>query len=347
MVKISIILPCYNTKLYIKQCLQSLTKQTLKDIEIICIDGSSEDGTFEILEQFENNDSRIKVYSKKNEGVSLSRNYGMSKAQGKYLMFVDADDWIDKDTCEIVFQKAEEQQADLVMWSYVREFKENSLPKDIFKEDEKIFERNQIKQLHRRFFGLVEEELAQVESADALCPVWGKLYKRNIIEEHKIRFTDIRRIGTYEDGLFNLEVFEHLYKVIYLQKYFYHYRKYNENSITSQYKENLFQQWNQLYDILFQYIKDKNLDSSYVQAVNNRICLGILGQGLNLMESNKQHKRKEIKKMLSSKRYRKAYQKFELKYFPIHWKIFYGCAKYNVSYGVYVMLICIEKMIGR
>ncbi|MGN0417212.1 glycosyltransferase family 2 protein [Anaerostipes faecalis] len=347
MVKISIIVPCYNTKLYIEQCLQSLIEQTLKDIEIICVDGSSEDGSFEILKQFEKNDSRIKVCSKKNEGVSLSRNYAMSKAKGKYLMFVDADDWIDPNTCEIVYQKAEEQQADLVMWSYVREFKENSLPKDIFKEDEKIFEKDQIKQLHRRFFGLVEDELAQVENADALCPVWGKLYKRDIIEEHKIMFTDIREIGTYEDGMFNLEVFEHLHKVVYMQKHLYHYRKYNENSITSQYKENLFEQWNRLYDLLFQYIKDNNLNSSYLTAVNNRICLGILGQGLNLLESDRKNKRREIKTMLSTQRYREAYQQLELKYFPIHWKVFYGLAKHNIAWGVYGMLLCIQKMIGR
>ena len=95
------------------------------------------DGSYEILKQFEREDSRIKIFSKTNEGVSLSRNYGISKAKGKYLMFVDADDWIDVDTCEITYNKAEEQQADLVMWSYIREFKENSLPKDIFEEEEK------------------------------------------------------------------------------------------------------------------------------------------------------------------------------------------------------------------
>lgn len=347
MVKISIIVPCYNTKLYIKQCLQSLIEQTLKDIEIICIDGSSDDGSFEILKQFEESDSRVKVYYKKNEGVSMSRNYGMSKARGKYLMFVDADDWIDENTCEITYQKAEEQQADLVIWSYVREFKDNSLTKDIFIEDEKIFENDQIRQLHRRFFGLIEDELAQVENADALCPVWGKLYRRDIIKENKILFTDIREIGTYEDGMFNLEVFEHLHKVVYMQRHLYHYRKYNENSITSQYKENLFEQWNRLYNILFQYIKDNNLDSSYLTAVNNRICLGILGQGLNLLESDKRNKRRELKKMLSTQRYREAYQQLKLKYFPIHWKIFYGFAKYNIAWGVYGMLLCIQRMIGR
>lgn len=82
MVKISIIVPCYNTKLYIEQCLNSLINQTLKEIEIICIDGSSDDGSFEVLREYETKDSRISVYSKQNEGVSLSRNFGMDRAQG-------------------------------------------------------------------------------------------------------------------------------------------------------------------------------------------------------------------------------------------------------------------------
>ena len=90
-----------------------------------------------------------------------------------------------------------------------------------------------------------------------------------------------------------------------------------------------------------------NLDNNYLKAINNRICLGILGQGLNLMESKKSRKGKQIKRMLSSKRYRDAYKQFELKFFPIYWKIFYGLAKYNVAYGVYAMLICIKRMIGR
>ena len=156
MVKISIIVPCYNTKLYIEQCLNSLINQTLKEIEIICIDGSSDDGSFEVLREYETKDSKINVYSKQNEGVSLSRNFGMDRAQGKYLMFVDADDWIDKNTCEIAYEKAEKEQADLVMWSYIREFKENSLPKNIFEKEEITFEDDQIRGLHRRFFGPIQ-----------------------------------------------------------------------------------------------------------------------------------------------------------------------------------------------
>ena len=85
-------------------------QQTLKDIEIICIDGSSNDGSYEILKQFEREDSRIKIFSKTNEGVSLSRNYGISKAKGKYLMFVDADDWIDVDTCEHIIKQKNNKQ---------------------------------------------------------------------------------------------------------------------------------------------------------------------------------------------------------------------------------------------
>ena len=78
--------------------MRSLMQQTLKDIEIICIDGSSNDGSYEILKQFEREDSRIKIFSKTNVRVALSRNYGISKAKDKYQMFVDADDWIDVDT---------------------------------------------------------------------------------------------------------------------------------------------------------------------------------------------------------------------------------------------------------
>lgn len=346
MVEISIIVPVYNAEIYLRQCLDSLINQTFKNIEILCVDGDSMDGSLKILREYQEQDERVKVYSKANEGVSLGRNFGMDRASGKYLMFVDADDWIDDHTCELAYRVAEKQQADLVMWSYIREFRGNSLPKDIFDKDEKIFEGKEVTDLHRRFWGLIGEELVQVENADALCPVWGKLYRRDIIEDHHIRFTDIRKIGTYEDGLFNLEVFEYLEKVIYMKEYFYHYRKYNTSSITSQYKEHLFEQWNHLYDLMANYINEKELGQDYKTALNNRICLGILGQGLNLMASDRK-KMKEIKNILSHKKYRAAYRNFDLRYFPIHWKVFYGFAKYNMAWGVYGMLLCIQRLIGR
>lgn len=235
------------------------------------------------------------------------------------------------------------------MWSYVREFSSVSQPKQIFAEDRILYDDADIKKIHRRFIGLIGSELAKVENADALCPVWGKLYKRSIIDDNKIRFIDIREIGTYEDGLFNLFYFEYAKKAIYIQRYLYHYRKDNANSITSKYKPDMQKQWMNLFKLMDKYIRNKNLAVEYQTALNNRIGLSIMGQGLNLLESksNAFQKMKEIKGILSQDKYRTAYRNFELRYFPVHWKVFYACAKYNFATGVYLLLLCIKHMIGR
>lgn len=96
-IKISVIVPVFNAEKYLKMCLNSLVSQTLKNIEIICIDDGSTDNSLAILDKFKSKDNRIKIIKQKNYGVSMARNNGISEAQGEYIGFVDADDWVDKD----------------------------------------------------------------------------------------------------------------------------------------------------------------------------------------------------------------------------------------------------------
>ena len=96
-VDFSFIIPCYNVEEYLEECLDSVINQTFTDFEVICINDGSTDGSVKILDEFMQKDRRIKVIHKKNEGVSKARNEGIVKATGKYIMFVDADDWVDEE----------------------------------------------------------------------------------------------------------------------------------------------------------------------------------------------------------------------------------------------------------
>ena len=95
MTKISIIVPVYNTEKFLEKCLNSLIKQTLKDIEIICINDGSIDNSLQILRKFANKDKRIQIINQTNSGLSIARNAGINKATGEYIGFVDSDDWVD------------------------------------------------------------------------------------------------------------------------------------------------------------------------------------------------------------------------------------------------------------
>ena len=340
--KVSVIVPVYNCEKYIERCMDSLINQTLADIEIIVIDDESKDTTFEILKEYEKKDKRIKLMTKKNSGISSSRNKGMEIATGKYIAFIDGDDWIDLDCLEKMYEVAEKNQTDIVICSYVREFKDHAKPKDIKLDENKIYQGEDLAVLHRRILGPIKEEFRNPESLDSIGSACGKLYKREIILKSGYRFIDLKEIGTAEDTLFNFMLFNEVTKISFIDKCFYHYWKENENSITTKYNPNLFNQWKNLFKYMEEFIKKNDLDNSFYESLGNRICVGVLGLGLNeCKEDNNvswRVKTKHLKTILNDKQIKEAYSKLELKYFPIHWKIFYCFNKYRIAFLSYMML---------
>lgn len=346
---ISIIIPAYNSEKYIAKCLESVINQTLCEIEVICVNDGSSDNTLAIIDKYAKKDSRIKTIDQENSGVSWSRNRAIESSLGQYLLFVDADDWIEKGTCEIAYNTALKYQADIIMFSCRLEYGNNTLYKYAFNEDVLIFDETQCETLHRRHAGMVGKELSNPEKQDYLCSVCTKLYKKEIIERHNLKFPDIREIGSYEDGLFNLYYFSHIKSAVYIKESLYHYRKDNEISTTSKYRPNLREQWDYLYYLIDQHIKKNNLSEDFSIGLQNRKALGIIGLGLNVISSNKKHtqKLKEIKEVLSTNDYRKAIKQLRINYMPIHWRLFFCFVKRKFYLGVYLLLIVMNKMRGK
>lgn len=343
MPKVSIIVPVYNVERYLRQCLDSLVNQTYQNIEIICVDDGSTDASSEILTEYALKNSKVRVIRQENSGLSVARNVGFSFATGKYVMYVDSDDWIDVCTCEKAVFKAEEHAADLVMWPYIREFPNRSAPKVIFSE-EKTFHAAECRELQRRMVGLLGTELAHPENADALCTVWGKLYLRELIAQNDIHFTDLQRIGTYEDGLFNLHYLAHVKNATYIPDYLSHYRK--NSGMTSKDRNKLALQWKNLFSDMRGYIEKGGYGSDFEQALNNRISLSIIGLGLNAVALTNRKALAEIRNILSDKEYRAAVKTLPMRYFPPHWWVFFACCKLDFSVGVFVLLKCVERIKG-
>lgn len=344
---ISIIIPVYKAESYLSKCLDSICGQTYPNLEIICVNDSSPDNSLNILHDYSKRDSRIYVIDKENEGVSSARNAGLAAASGEYIMFVDADDWIDLDICQIAVDAVKKYHADVVLWSYVSENKESQSFKTLFSGDKEFSEDECRQLLHRRFVGICGEELAHPELADSLCPVWGKLYKREVMQRSGARFVDLSEIGTYEDGLFNLEVFGEVKKAVYLDKCFYHYRRDNTGSATSGYNQYLFDRWQNLYQRMAEYITANNLPLIYEEALQNRRALGILGLGLNVLNADVSATRKikMIKEIITQPKYRQAYSNLCMRYFPPHWKLFYYSAAKGCAVSVFVLISIIRKII--
>lgn len=338
---ISIIVPVYNTENYLEKCLYSLVNQTYKNIEIIIIDDGSPDNSMNIIQKFVLADNRVKVISQKNQGLSGARNTGMNNTNGDYIMFIDSDDWIEIDTCEKAINASEKYNADVVFWSYIKEFSDSQKDNYLFDKTEIIWSEKNINQLSRRMVGLVGDELANPQSIDNLVTAWGKLYKKSVIGD--VRFTDTKIIGT-EDALFNIEVFLGINSAVYIPDLLSHYRKDNESSLTHNYKKKLVSRWREMYSRI-KFLLDRNdMSREYYDALKNRICFGLIGLGINLAEDKKmsfKEKKKEIYNILSMKHYQIALKNLDFSYLPIQWKVFFKLAKNN---NVLLLLWLLEIM---
>ncbi len=177
----SIIVPVYNAEKYIKTCLDSLINQTCKDIEIICINDGSTDNTKEILEQLASKDNRIVVRTVKNAGQGAARNLGMSIAKGNYIMFVDIDDTIEPDACEVLLNTFSESNVDMIAFDYniiingykIRKFK---------------FEKIKNKYLNKE----IKIDKTYRELARWSREPWFKVYKREFLEKNDIRMYETK-----------------------------------------------------------------------------------------------------------------------------------------------------------
>lgn len=344
---ISVIIPVYNSEVFLCRCMDSICSQTYTNLEIIVVNDGSTDNSSEILEKYAELDTRIQVICQKNSGVSTARNTGLNVAKGEFVLFLDSDDWLDKETCEVAIQTLASENADVVLWSYTREYLAASKPVLLFGEKSKIWDEEHIFYLREQFIGLQGEQLREPQKIDSIVTVWGKLYRKAIIDNS--RFIDMDIIGI-EDLFFNIEVFSKVKRAAYIPDTFSHYRKTNAGSLTHHYKDKLIYQWQELYRRIELHLKQEQAREECYQALNNRIALGLIGIGLNLVEDNHLNlgeKKRELKKILNMPQYRNSLVSLPLQYFPIHWRAFFLCAKKQWTSLLIILLLIMNYLRGR
>ena len=192
--------------------------------------------------------------------------------------------------------------------------------------------------------GPIKEELRVPQKLDSVSTVWGKIYRKSSIEDNS--FVDINVIGI-EDAFYNIQVFRKLHKVVYLPETFYHYRKENMISLTHLYKKNKIKQWSELYKQIYYILKDNQASKECFCALNNRICLGIIGLGMNLAEDEKmsfREKKHELNNILNINYYQKALKRLESSYFSIHWRFFFFCVENKFDLLLLMMLYTMNKL---
>ena len=212
--KISIIIPVYNSEKYLKKCLDSVIKQTIKEIEIICINDGSTDKSDLILKEYAKIDSRIKVYTMENKGVSAARNYGISLAAGEYIGFIDSDDWIDEDFYKNLYNAAKTENADIAVGE--------------IKRVNKFWQKYHLKINKKSVTEDISEKVKLCNVPDK-CYVWNKIYKTKMLKNSDIRFEE----GIiYEDVLFTLQILNYSKKLVTVPNTLYYYLRHGNSLVT-------------------------------------------------------------------------------------------------------------------
>lgn len=205
---VSVIVPVYNAEKYIERCVDSIMGQTFKDIELLLIDDGSIDKSGILCDDIALKDKRIKVIHQENGGVSVARNRGIECSKGEWLIFVDADDWIEISMIERMLAMVEDQKGDIGICSFYFEYKDNTKLCTIPNKQTTIKE--------------LLKEAMQLEGIDEiLCSPCNKIYKKDIIEKNQIRFESDIKFG--EDFIFNTRYFVHTTRIIIENTPLYHY----------------------------------------------------------------------------------------------------------------------------
>ena len=218
MPKISIVIPVYNVEKYLEKCLDSVEKQTLSDIEVIIVDDGSPDESFKIYEKYVERDPRFKALRKENGGVSRARNTGMELATGEYMLFIDSDDWMEEDACEILYNEAVAKRADMVIADTYMYFEDGH--KEYVHVFDNSFTSEDISLITEYQKAIIafpynpKPYCGRCTIPTGLGGPWNKLVKRKLLLENRIEF-DPYVNGIFDDCLYSLYVLANVHRISY------------------------------------------------------------------------------------------------------------------------------------
>ena len=284
---VSIIVPVYNGEKYIKNCIESLINQEYKNIEILIIDNGSIDNTKKIISSF--SDVRIKKFFLNKKGVSIARNYGIERASGEYMYFVDADDYIEKNLVIDLIKIMEIKKVDFVMFNF-KMIKKNETIINYLPVSNRILDNILIKK------DIIPFLLSKGKKEKSIWgTVWRVFYKSSFLKNNKLRFNE--KIIVAEDMLFVLESLLLAKNVYFFDGVLYNYNC-NYNSTLNRYRPNNLEQNMYFHNALIKLLKKYNSYEEFeTRYINNRIRLYTTSISNSVRAKKREDGIKEIKKI--------------------------------------------------
>jgi glycosyltransferase involved in cell wall biosynthesis len=260
--QISVIVPVYNVEKYLPRCVKSVLAQSFPDFELLLVNDASTDGSLAAAREFEF-DRRVKVLDKPHGGLGDTRNYGVLRASGKYLLFVDSDDWIEEDMFRDLYQLAESYRSDLVVFNYVRENTGSA-------------ERRECRlpvNYPECGAGIREKMLAELIGPDAgggvwrsvemLGCAWRRMYLRSWYTEHGIQYGNEQKI-MLEDLPASIEAHCACKRLLVVGGAYYHYR-YNPNSLSTRYRPRKMEMLTACFETVKKILEDRGIYEQYAE----------------------------------------------------------------------------------
>lgn len=341
--KISVIIPVFNADKYLHQCVQSILSQTMDNLEVILVNDGSTDNSKDICDTFVELDARVTALHIKNQGVSNARNTGIDVARGEFIMFLDADDWIDGTTCKTAYEFAAENNCEIVFWSW-QKVSPNSNSKELYLErNASILLNNDTEKLRVRSIGLLDSELVDPTKTDAFNTPWAKIYNRKFLVQSNVRFIERKKVGM-EDVLFNIEVFQKVQRIGYIPAYLNFYRLDNPNSLTKTDTHSLYEKLTNLFNAI-----EKFTSTSHArQALNNRKIVSLINIVLSVTNPRNAtsflQKWNDINSVLLATSKNVSWSDFPFNRLPLHWKFFFWFARLKQT-TLLLLLVYLIRMV--
>ncbi len=259
--KISVIVPVYNNEGYLRECVDSLIGQTLKEIEILLIDDGSTDQSGALCDSYAQEDPRIRVIHKMNEGLGLTRNRGLTEAAGEYFTFVDSDDYVAINMYERLWEQARKHDADACICGSTRVVaaQKISFPLELEKE---VYTKEEIqKDLVYRMIGAAPEDVQENRLGYSMCT---GIFRLSIVKDHDLVFFSEREFKM-EDILFKIAYFSHIERLTYIEDSCYMYR-FNTQSLTNTFRRDLLEATVKSYQKEFELLEQLGYELGWIFA---------------------------------------------------------------------------------
>jgi len=307
--KLSVVVPVYKVeRAYLKECLESIAKQTFKDYELILVDDGADKDTADFLDEYADGRDHVLVHHQENSGVAVARNQGLLICRGKYVTFIDSDDTVTEDNFEKIISRAQRDDLDVLMWGLYRCFGDRKVAFSPYLADIDVFDEDRLREVQLKCMVGILPQFKAPASVDAAGSACAKLYRVDFLRENNLQY--IPGLKRAEDMLFNLMVFGKAKRVGYLYEFFYNYRQL-ASSATYQYRENGISVFTDTLGEMKKYLCKECKDDEFMQVFYMR-CMFFLLESMDMDYSNPNNpkpyrvRKEELKEVALSEPYLEA-----------------------------------------